>query len=108
MIYSITGKLMVKGMDMAVVECSGVGFKCFTSLTTLSRLPAIGDTVNTASRLEANAPAGTIYISRAVADALQGRIAATPLEHPPLLKGKAAGFEVLTLDAILPEGVQTP
>ena len=69
---------------------------------------AIGDTVNTASRLEANAPAGTIYISRAVADALQGRIAATPLEHPPLLKGKAAGFEVLTLDAILPEGVQTP
>ena len=29
---------------------------------------AIGDTVNTAARLEANAPAGTIYISRAVAD----------------------------------------
>lgn len=69
---------------------------------------AIGDTVNTAARLEANAPAGTIYISRAVADALQGRIAATPLQHPPLLKGKAAGFEILTLDAILPEGAQTP
>ena len=33
---------------------------------------AIGDTVNTAARLEANAPGGTIYISRAVADALEG------------------------------------
>lgn len=69
---------------------------------------AIGDTVNTAARLEANAPAGAIYISRAVADALQGRIAATPLEHPPLLKGKTAGFEILTLDAILPKGEHTP
>ena len=65
---------------------------------------AIGDTVNTAARLEANAPAGTIYISRAVADALEGRIAATPLKEPPRLKGKAEGFEILTLDAILPEG----
>ena len=65
---------------------------------------AIGDTVNTAARLEANAPAGTIYISRAVADALAGRIAATPLADPPQLKGKTAGFEILTLDAVLPEG----
>lgn len=62
---------------------------------------AIGDTVNTAARLEANAPAGTIYISRAVADALDGRIKATPLQEPLRLKGKSAGFEVLTLDAIL-------
>ena len=62
---------------------------------------AIGDTVNTAARLEANAPAGTIYISRAVADALAGRIQATPLKELPQLKGKAAGFEILTLDAVL-------
>ena len=34
---------------------------------------AIGDTVNTAARLEANAPGGAIYISRAVADALEGQ-----------------------------------
>ncbi len=62
---------------------------------------AIGDTVNTAARLEANAPAGTIYISRAVADGLAGRIAATLLKDPPQLKGKSAGFEIFTLDAIL-------
>lgn len=62
---------------------------------------AIGDTVNTAARLEANAPGGTVYISRAVADALAGRIRATSLGGSVPLKGKAEGFEVLTLDAIL-------
>ena len=62
---------------------------------------AIGDTVNTAARLEANAPGGTIYISRKTADALKGRIMATPLADPPELKGKSKGFEVLTLDRIL-------
>lgn len=62
---------------------------------------AIGDTVNTAARLEANAPGGIVYISRAVADALAGRIRATSLGGSVPLKGKAEGFEVLTLDAIL-------
>lgn len=62
---------------------------------------AIGDTVNTAARLEANAPGGTVYISRAVADALQGRIKTTSLGDSVKLKGKKEGFEVLTLDEIL-------
>lgn len=61
---------------------------------------AIGDTVNTAARLEANAPAETIYISRAVADALEGRIRVTSLGDTVRLKGKKAGFEVLTMDGI--------
>ena len=63
---------------------------------------AIGDTVNTASRLESNAPAGTIYISRAVADALGARAKTTSLGDSVKLKGKAEGFEVLTLDALEP------
>ena len=62
---------------------------------------AIGDTVNTAARLEANAPAGTIYISRAVADALKGRIRVTSLGDTIKLKGKQEGFEVLKMDEIL-------
>lgn len=62
---------------------------------------AIGDTVNTASRLESNAPGGTIYISRAVADALEGRIRVTSLGSSIKLKGKAEGFEVLKLDGLL-------
>ena len=64
---------------------------------------AIGDTVNTAARLEANAPAGTVYISRALADALQGRIRATSLGCGIKLKGKADGFEIFTLDGISEE-----
>ena len=59
---------------------------------------AIGDTVNTAARLEANAPGGTIYISRAVADALGDRAKVTSLGGSIKLKGKAEGFEVLVLD----------
>ncbi len=61
---------------------------------------AIGDTVNTASRLESNAPGGTIYISRAVADALGSRAKTTSLGGSVRLKGKTEGFEVLTLDAL--------
>ncbi len=62
---------------------------------------AIGDTVNTSARLEANAPASTIYISRAVADALEGRIRTTSLGDTIKLKGKKDGFEILTLDEII-------
>ena len=62
---------------------------------------AIGDTVNTAARLEANAPGGTVYISRAVADALEGRIRAESLGDTIKLKGKKDGFEILTLEEIL-------
>lgn len=58
---------------------------------------AIGDTVNTAARLEANAPGGTVYVSRAVIDKLEGRMKYEPLEKPIKLKGKADGFEILKL-----------
>ena len=61
---------------------------------------AIGDTVNTAARLEANAPGGTIYISRAVADALGDGASVRSLGGTVKLKGKAEGFEVLILDAL--------
>ena len=62
---------------------------------------AIGDTVNTAARLEANAPGGTIYISRAVADVLGDRIRTTSLGDSVRLKGKKEGFEVLVLEEIV-------
>ncbi|MCR5748366.1 MAG: adenylate/guanylate cyclase domain-containing protein [Lachnospiraceae bacterium] len=61
---------------------------------------AIGDTVNTAARLEANAPGGTVYISRSVADALGDRISYTSLGGTIRLKGKAEGFEVLKVEAV--------
>lgn len=61
---------------------------------------AIGDTVNTASRLESNAPGGKIYISGAVAAALEGRIKVEAIGSIRM-KGKAEEFEVLELADIL-------
>ncbi|MBR2132310.1 MAG: CHASE2 domain-containing protein, partial [Oscillospiraceae bacterium] len=62
---------------------------------------AIGDTVNTSARLEANAPGGKVLISRVVADALGDRAKVTSLGDSIKLKGKAAGFECLTLDELI-------
>lgn len=61
---------------------------------------AIGDTVNTAARLEANAPGGKIYISREVADILGSRANVTSLGNSVKLKGKSEGFEVLVLNSL--------
>lgn len=61
---------------------------------------AIGDTVNTAARLEANAPGGKIFISRAVADVLGSSADVTSLGDTVKLKGKADGFEVLILNSL--------
>lgn len=61
---------------------------------------AIGDTVNTSARLEANAPAGKIYISREVADRLGDRIQVTSLGDGITLKGKAQKFEIFLLDGL--------
>ena len=61
---------------------------------------AVGDTVNTASRLEAKADSGKIYISGAVASALGARAAMTSLGKNIHLKGKAEGIEILTLDVL--------
>ena len=62
---------------------------------------AIGDTVNTASRLESNAKGSTILISRAVADKLGQRAKVTSLGNSVKLKGKSDDFEVLSLDELV-------
>lgn len=68
---------------------------------------AIGDTVNTAARLEANAPRGTVYISKPVRDALGDRITVEEVGEIPL-KGKSNGVFVYTVTGIAgytsPEG----
>ncbi len=45
MIYSLTGELTYVGEQFVVVECGGVGFKCFTSLATASNAGKIGDII---------------------------------------------------------------
>ena len=46
MIYNVKGILTYTDPNFAVVECGGVGFKCFVSMTTLRELPSIGKEVN--------------------------------------------------------------
>lgn len=60
---------------------------------------AIGDTVNTAARLESNAKRGQILISEAVYEAVKDRIEATPIGEIPL-KGKSQGVFVYQVDEV--------
>lgn len=46
MIYNVRGTLTYTDINYAVVECGGVGFKCFVSMTTLKELPPIGKEAN--------------------------------------------------------------
>ncbi len=60
---------------------------------------AIGDTVNTAARLEANAPRGTVYISGAVYEQVKDRITVEEVGEIPL-KGKSKGVFVYSVTGI--------
>ena len=46
MIYNVRGTLTCTDINYAVVECGGVGFKCFVSMTTLKELPPLGKEAN--------------------------------------------------------------
>ncbi len=60
---------------------------------------AIGDTVNTAARLESNARPGQILISSEVYEAVKDRVAVTPIGEIPL-KGKSNGVFVYQVDNV--------
>lgn len=60
---------------------------------------AIGDTVNTAARLESNAKRGQILISEEVYEAVKDRVNVTPIGEIPL-KGKSKGVFVYQLDEV--------
>ena len=60
---------------------------------------AIGDTVNTAARLESNAKRSQVLISRDVYDRLEGRIEAESVGMVPL-KGKSVPLEIFALTGV--------
>jgi len=66
---------------------------------------AIGDTVNTAARLEANAPKGTIYISDSVYKLVRDRVIVEEIGEIPL-KGKSKGVFVYSVVGI--KGYKSP
>ena len=45
MLYSLRGKLIYKEPSFAVIECAGVGYKCFTTMNTHRDLADIGEEV---------------------------------------------------------------
>lgn len=61
---------------------------------------AVGDTVNTAQRLESLAPGGKVYISRRVCDLLGDRGRVQSVGENILLKGKSGGVEVFLLEQL--------
>lgn len=61
---------------------------------------AIGDTVNTAARLESNAKRGQILISGEVYEVVKDRVQVTPIGEIPL-KGKSNGVFVYQLDHVV-------
>jgi len=66
---------------------------------------AIGDTVNTAARLESVAPQGTIYISAQVYELVKDRITAEKVGEQPL-KGKSKGVLVYSVTGV--NGYKSP
>ena len=59
----------------------------------------IGDTVNTAARLESNAPKSTVYISDAVYEQVKERIEVEEVGQIPL-KGKSNGVFVYSVTGV--------
>lgn len=90
------------GQDVAFSAGIHMGTAVVGSLGAQDRkdYTAIGDTVNTASRLVSIAPPGVVYISRRVAGELGGRAEIESLGRDVFLKGKKEGFEVLTLKGL--------
>ena len=83
----------------------GIGVNCGEAIVgnigSFSRMDytAIGDTVNTASRLEANARAGQILVSEEVYETVKDYVDATHI-GPLSLKGKTHTVETYQIDAI--------
>lgn len=61
MIYNLHGTLTYTDPTFAVVECGGVGFKCFVSMTTLTFLTSVGTEVNLFTHLAVREDAMDLY-----------------------------------------------
>lgn len=61
MIYNLRGTLTYCDQNFAVVECGGVGFKCFTTLTTLREIGKVGNEVNLYTHLSVREDAMDLF-----------------------------------------------
>ncbi|GHV28812.1 Holliday junction ATP-dependent DNA helicase RuvA [Clostridia bacterium] len=61
MIYSLTGRLTKKTENFVVISCAGVGYKCFTTLNTISKLGALNSDITLYTHLSVKEDAFDIY-----------------------------------------------
>lgn len=61
MIYNLKGKLTVCDVNFIVVECGGIGFKCFTTLNTVKQIGKVGSEVNVFTHLSVREDAMDLY-----------------------------------------------
>lgn len=61
MIYNLRGTLTYCDQNFAVVECGGVGFKCFTTLTTLREIGKVGNEVDLYTHLSVREDAMDLF-----------------------------------------------
>ena len=61
MIYNLKGKLTVCDVNFIVIECGGVGFKCFTTLNTVKQIGKVGSEVNVFTHLSVREDAMDLY-----------------------------------------------
>ena len=61
MIYNVHGILTFADPTFAVVECGGVGFKCFISMNTLRQLPGAGKEINLFTHMAVREDAIDLY-----------------------------------------------
>lgn len=61
MLYNIKGKLTVADVNFIVVECGGIGFKCFTTVNTAKTVGEIGKEVNVYTYLAVREDAMDLY-----------------------------------------------
>lgn len=61
MIYSIKGTLVLTDVNFIVVECGGIGYKCFSTLNTIKNIGKTGDTVTVYTYLAVKEDALDLY-----------------------------------------------
>ena len=61
MLYNVKGILTVTDVNYIVIECGGVGFKCFTTVNTVKTIGKIGEQVNAYTYLAVREDAMDLY-----------------------------------------------
>lgn len=61
MLYNVKGILTVSDVNFIVVECGGVGFKCYTTLNTIKSIGTVGSEVNVYTHLAVREDAMDLY-----------------------------------------------